>query len=253
MTSKAHVEVRSPEGDSAVYVLEPDHGVYYVGRHGSAHELDIALQGRSSAWVSSLHFMLDHHAGGWYVTDNNSTNGTEYRRNARTSTLRAGVPIALNDGDEVLLPIGDDAGGTSDHWVLRYTGPSAPQSSPNRTETRPRHQPMFCYDPATGRPMLSVGNERVELTGLRAMELQLLLFMWRKAGPGQTTKIEALRHELIVEMWGENAAALGGLDGDLNGLAYRVRKVLGQGVLDTVRGRGLQLWVDTRNLVPEPR
>ncbi len=251
MTGRAHLEVRSPEGDTEVYVLDADHGVYYVGRVGSAHHLDIALTGKSAAWVSSLHFMLDFHAGGWYVTDNNSTNGTQFQRAGKITPLKPGFPSALNDGDEVLLPVGDEASGSQKHWVLRYTGPSARVVTPNRSETRPRHQPMFRYDPDLGTPMLSVGAELTELTGLRAMELKLLLYMWRKAGPGRTTKVEAVREELIEEIWGAKAAALGGLDGDLNGLAYRVRKTLGPGVLDTVRGRGFHLWVDTRNVTSE--
>lgn len=237
------LEIHSPHGERETVELD-GHRVT-VGRPAPDHQPDVALDD-PRRWVSRRHCVLDAEGDTWYLTDQETENGTFLRRGDRTERVEGRVQL---HGDDRIWILGDRTeDGMPRYWQLRLVRQAGLGDSHGTEPAGLLQPPGGCveYDSAQARLFHYVDGQRVEV-GLTGNEHRLISYMADRNRAGGGVAVACRKDELLSAVWGDEA---GGIpfavdDQNLRDLVGGLRKKLEpypMHILQTVTDIGYRLW-----------
>lgn len=163
---KGDILITPDDGDTATY--QPDAGVLYIGR---AADREIVLNDPN---VSRRHARLEHRAGGWYICDLGSTNGTYLN----DEPISPNVPVRWEPGQTVRI------GNSALTWKVDM---STQVITPDRDITmimempvlsqtaNPASDPVYAVPGAEERVLIKVTPTTVQVAPYQSVELTITI------------------------------------------------------------------------------
>ena len=224
------------DGDNQLYqTLELKEDRLTIGRLAVYN--DLALEPDPQQLISRKgHCALERDAGGWWVVDNGSVNGTFLQHGDEVQMVQGRA--RLDEGDSICLLGGWSEQGEPRYWRLVFHDPLGTKPALVGPEGA-----ALEYDWVQARLYRVAGRSRVEIGDLRPQEHKLIRFMDQRNRANGQVPVMCTYEELLAAVWGEEPLHT---ESEVTKLIYDLRQKLEANpkepqYLQTVKGLGYRL------------